>query len=39
MIVENGARSVGKLLFMREGWQAGIHGKVKHAIAFLLSRA
>ncbi len=38
IIVKNGARLVGMLLFMREVWQVGIHGKFKHAIAFLLSR-
>jgi hypothetical protein len=38
MIVEKGASSAGKLLFMRKVWQAGIHDEFMHAIAYSLSR-
>ncbi len=39
MIVEKCAQLVGKLFFIWEVWLAGIHGKFKHAIVFLLIRA
>jgi hypothetical protein len=39
VIVEKDARFVGKLLLMWKVLQAEIKGKLKHAIAFLLSRA
>ncbi len=38
MIVEKGARSVGKLLVMRKVWQVGIYEEFKYAIAYFLSR-